>query len=232
MSATDPITPDPRRFSTRLPRPLWIGMATVGLVFVHVGLRIGVPIYRQHVAIREIQRLGGQVSTREVRPHWARRWLPDSRIWLFDAVERVNLAENKSADAAVVHLRSMRGIATTLDYSTMFPGNLGGMRNSVGLDLIDSTITDAGLENLKELRGLEFLILNNTRVTDAALVHLRGLGELVSLDLRGTGVTDSGLTHLTGLRNLTWLDVTDTQVTEEGAAQLEERFSDQLSVER
>jgi hypothetical protein len=29
MSATDPITPERRRYAIKLPRPLWIGLATV-----------------------------------------------------------------------------------------------------------------------------------------------------------------------------------------------------------
>jgi hypothetical protein len=31
MSASDPIIPEPCRFSIRVPRPLWIGVATVVL---------------------------------------------------------------------------------------------------------------------------------------------------------------------------------------------------------
>ena len=53
MSATDPTLPELRRFSIRLPRPLWIGLAAIVLVVVAVGLRVGVPIYRQQVALWE-----------------------------------------------------------------------------------------------------------------------------------------------------------------------------------
>jgi hypothetical protein len=34
MSTTDPIAPDPRRFSIRLPQPIWVGLATVVLMVV------------------------------------------------------------------------------------------------------------------------------------------------------------------------------------------------------
>ena len=54
--ATAPITPEPRRFSIRLPRPLWIGVAAM-VVVGGVGLRIGLPIYWQQAAIREIKRM-------------------------------------------------------------------------------------------------------------------------------------------------------------------------------
>src|SRR5260221_13290110 len=34
MSATNPVTPEPRRFSMWMPRPLWVRLATVVLVAV------------------------------------------------------------------------------------------------------------------------------------------------------------------------------------------------------
>jgi hypothetical protein len=69
MSATDPVAPKPRRFSIRLPRPLWPGVAAVVLVVVALGLQFGVPIYQQHVAVREITEIGGgTMRTRRVHP--------------------------------------------------------------------------------------------------------------------------------------------------------------------
>jgi hypothetical protein len=57
MSDTDSITPNARRFSIGLPRPLWIGVTAFLLVVVAIGLHVGVPIDRQHAAIREIERV-------------------------------------------------------------------------------------------------------------------------------------------------------------------------------
>jgi hypothetical protein len=70
MSTIDPTMPGPRRFSIRLPRPLWIGVAAVLLVVAEAGLRIGVPIYRQHAAVREVKRLGGKVEAERHGPEW------------------------------------------------------------------------------------------------------------------------------------------------------------------
>jgi YD repeat-containing protein/YVTN family beta-propeller protein len=105
-------------------------------------------------------------------------------------------------------------------------------------------VTDAGLWNLKELTGLEKLLLGGTQVTDAGLVHLKGLTELKWLvlsnvqltgvglaHLRGltrlellwlnhTQVNDAGLAHLTGLSNLQRLDLDGTQATDAGLAHL------------
>lgn len=55
MATPDPITPDTRCFAIRLPRLLWIGVATLAAVVV--GVKIGMPIARRHAAISEIERL-------------------------------------------------------------------------------------------------------------------------------------------------------------------------------
>ena len=57
MSITEPhlISSEPRGPALRLPRPLWFGLAALVLVIAALGIRIGVPIYRQQAAIREIE---------------------------------------------------------------------------------------------------------------------------------------------------------------------------------
>ncbi len=65
-----------------------------------VGLHVGVPIYRQQGAIREIERLGGSVERLSRGPDWFRRWMGNRCLkehlgheWpqLFDAVKYVRL---------------------------------------------------------------------------------------------------------------------------------------------
>jgi len=76
MAASDPVTPECRRFSIRLPRPLWIGVATVVLIVAAAALHFGAPLYRQHVAVREIEQLGGQImGTRPRGPSWLRKFV-------------------------------------------------------------------------------------------------------------------------------------------------------------
>ncbi len=79
MVATDPISPETRRFACRLPRPLWIGLAMVVLIVVAVGLRFGIPIYRHEGAIRVIERAGGHVDDymEQTGPPWLRDWVGD-----------------------------------------------------------------------------------------------------------------------------------------------------------
>jgi Leucine-rich repeat (LRR) protein len=57
-------------------------------------------------------------------------------------------------------------------------------------------VTNAGLEHLKGLTGLQYLDLSFTKVTDAGLVYLKGLTELQYLDLWATQVTEAGVEQL------------------------------------
>src|SRR5262245_8096366 len=96
--ATEDANPTPfasRRFSIRLPRPLWIGLATILLIVVAVGLHIGVPIYREQVAIREIERLGGYVQTEQGGPKWVRECIGDQRMKLFDRAIFVDVCDKR-----------------------------------------------------------------------------------------------------------------------------------------
>jgi hypothetical protein len=56
-----------------------------------------------------------------------------------------------------------------------------------------SSVSDAGVEHLKELTGLKELRLDGTQVSDAGLAHLKELKGLTSLDVRKTRVTAKGL---------------------------------------
>ena len=98
-TSPDPIAVEPRRFSIRLPRPMSIFLATVLLVVVSVGLRFGIPIYRQQVAIREIEQVGGSATTVPGGPAWLRKFIGDERMKIFDQVEWVEFASVHSLSA-------------------------------------------------------------------------------------------------------------------------------------
>ena len=98
---------------------------------------------------------------------------------------------------------------------------LKGLTMLDALSLEETDITDVGLEHLKGMTGLHTLILTDTNVTDAGLEHLKGLTDLRSLDLMGTNVTAAGLEHLKGLTNLRQLALEGPQVTDAGLEQLE-----------
>src|SRR5215813_9940598 len=100
MSATSPLStpPEPHRFSVRLPRPLWIGLAAVVLIVGGVALRFGLQIDRQQTAIREIERLGGDIEAEPGGPDWLREWLDDEWMETFDTVTDAHLANTTATD--------------------------------------------------------------------------------------------------------------------------------------
>jgi len=110
MPAADPATPVPCRFSIQPPWPLWIWLAAGVLVVVGVGLRIGGPIYRQQVAIREIERLGGTVQTRSSGPEWLRKWVGDGWMKPLDNVIGVSLLNTEATDDGMAHLTGLTNL--------------------------------------------------------------------------------------------------------------------------
>lgn len=189
------------RFSIGLPRPLWIGLATVVLVVVGVGLRFGLPIYRQHVAIRAIEGMTGIIFTKPRGPNWLRVSVAKDRMMVLDDVIGVHFPIGQATDATLSHL----GCLTKVEV----------------LDLRKTDITDSGLAHLIRLNNLKTLNLSETSVTDAGLVSLRGLITLESLQLAGTQVTDSGLSDLKVLTRLTDLSLKDTRVGDVGLSHLD-----------
>src|SRR5947209_5929419 len=163
MANTEPITPGSRRFSFRLPRPLWIGVATVVLVVGGVAVQFRVIQYRhqrQLAAIREIESAYGYVQTRPGGPEWLRLWVGDERMKVFDEVVEAQLDENETTDAK---MGEIRGLA-----------HLKGMAGLQRLWLNDTKVTDAGMAHLNGMTKLERLWLANTRVTDAGATNLEG----------------------------------------------------------
>jgi internalin A len=200
-------------------------VATGVLVVVAVGLRFGVPIYRQQVAIREIQRFYGTVETRPRGPKWLRERVGDEEMKLFDDVVGVDLSIRPATDATIGHVGRFASLQDlSLGNTQVTEAGLAHLKGLTGLKLLslsNTQVTDAGLAHLKGLTRLEHLYLENTRVSDAGLEHLKGLTRLKDLLLNGADVTDGGLVHLEGLSNLRWLSLGGTQVTDAGIATLE-----------
>ena len=73
------------------------------------------------------------------------------------------------------------------------------MTSPLVLNLVVTSVTDAGLANLKGLTNLSASTSSGTSVTDAGLAHLKGLTNLSKLVLADTRVTDAGLANLKGL---------------------------------
>ena len=57
-------------------------------------------------------------------------------------------------------------------------------------------MTDAGLKDLRRLKGLKRLYLSGTRITDAGLSELKEFKDLDILQLGSTQITDAGFDEL------------------------------------
>src|SRR5260370_28508191 len=141
MVSTAPSIPDPRRFSVRLPSAAWIGLATVLVTGVFVGLRISVPIYRHHAAMREIECLGGKAKFRTVHrgPKWLRERVGYDRMARFEPVVGLGLRGTQVTDATLRQISCLTSMQR--------------------LGLVNTSVTDAGLVHLKGLARLEILHL-------------------------------------------------------------------------
>ncbi len=93
----------PKRF--RIPRPGVLLPIALVLVVIAVGLSVWVPYHREHVAIREIERLGGMVTTEQGGPEWLRDLAGDELMVGFDRVVEVNFVSYPPiADDDLKHL--------------------------------------------------------------------------------------------------------------------------------
>ena len=96
---------------------------------------------------------------------------------------------------------------------------LKGLR---ALNLTSTQITDAGLKDLKELRGLRFLALDRTQITDAGLKDLKELKDLQTLYLYENQITDAGLMDLKELKGLKFLCLAGTKISSAGLKDLKQ----------
>ena len=80
---------------------------------------------------------------------------------------------------------------------------LRGLNNLETLYLVNTKVTDAGLEkHFKDLTSLKNLYLVGTNVSDAGVETLKRMDSLWVLYLDSTHLTDAGLEQLTGLTML------------------------------
>jgi hypothetical protein len=221
----DPTTRKPPRRRRWIPLSLWfiaVFLPVVGVVgFTWVSVRG----YRNAVAIREIERLGGEVHTRPRGLEWLQERVRvyDERRELFDDVILVRLNSTSVTDVSLAHLTDLSSLEDLGLRGTRVTD--AGLADLKGLKLRalwldDTQVTDAGLAHLSGLTTLEFLSLKKTPVTDAGLAQLSGLTGLEVLDLDNTQVTDAGLAHLRGLTSLRELRLLDAPVTDAGIAEL------------
>src|SRR5262249_23471598 len=87
--------------------------------------------------------------------------------------------------------------------------------NRLVLSVVDTAVTDRGLESLRELVSLEVLDLQGNSIGDVGLKSLQGLTNLHSLNISHTKITGGGLQYLKALTRLMSLELGKTKVDDE-----------------
>ena len=198
MKTIDPTDPEPRRFSIRLPRPLWIGISATLLIIVAAGLRFGVSGYQRRVAVREIERFNGSIQYLNRRgPNWLLVWMNEDRMqWFSDP-----------------------------DHLVFWPGEANLRRRSrtggVIVPTVGPLIDDDNLKCVLGLPNLKSVDIAFSSVSDAGVKHLIGLRRLENLRLEGSDVSNESIPFLSQMTTLKRLNVEHTRITSSGARTLE-----------
>lgn len=135
--------------------------------------------------------------------------------------------QGKATEAGFAHLRGLNNLEDLRVYGPSATSDaeliqLKGLRRLKRLNIQDAKLTDAGLGHLKGLTSLEDLMINGNLITDAGLAQLRGITSLKGLFIGSNQneVTDDGLVFLEGLINLEILDIGYSRVTDRGLVHL------------
>ena len=139
-------------------RTLLIVVLVLGVFFGWLGSRLQRAARHRQMAAElhgvkaEVESLGGRIYAYTDRPpNWLDKLLGDPGV--FD-VQTVTMGQ--AADADLKHLK-----------------DLSGVFHSWELDLTDTPITDAGLDHLKKLTGLQSVNLHGTKVTGVGATRLK-----------------------------------------------------------
>ena len=99
---------------------------------------------------------------------------------------------------------------------------LKGLRRLEVLLLDDTLVTDAGMATVASLSSLRELSLYRNEIGDLGVEHLKTLPKLSKLELSYTYVDDAGLDHLPALKELKSVSLYGTLATEEGFKKLQQ----------
>lgn len=89
------------------------------------------------------------------------------------------------------------------------------------LDLSLTHVTDAGLQEIKNLKGItDFNLYFAEYVTDEGVAYIKDWKQLRRLNLHGTKASDTALEHIAGINTLEFLDVGSTLMTDVGLERL------------
>ena len=122
--------------------------------------------------------------------------------------------------------RNAQGRVTGVSFRGSWVGDadlrgLNALPDLVTLDLSLTHITDQGMQEIKNLRGITELNLYYAEyVTDEGLAAIKDWKKLKRLNVHGTKVGDTGLEHISGVAPLESLNVGSTLMTDVGLERL------------
>jgi Leucine-rich repeat (LRR) protein len=123
-------------------------------------------------------------------------------------------------------IRNAQGRVTGVSFRGSWVGDadlrhLNELSDLTTLDLSLTHITDQGMQEIKNLRGITELNLYYTEyVTDEGVAAIKDWKKLKWLNLHGTKVGDTGLEHISGITALEYLNVGSTLMTDVGLERL------------
>jgi hypothetical protein len=200
---------------------------------IWLGLKIGRDIRLQQ-AIATVTSVGGHLKIHDRSPDfpwglWANRYeldfygvskpLSETAFTHLDTFAPANLWDLDLTNTGIT------------DESLKSVGLLGGLE---GLSLANETyvsgekipdkpqnrITDAGLQEIRELRELIRIQLGGTDVTDEGLKCLAGMRRLRCIYLEGTRITGTGFVQIRSLKDLLSLELNGCPISSDGYAEL------------
>jgi hypothetical protein len=78
------IMPEPK--SRRIPHPIWFGVVALLMLVVAVFLSVWIPYHREQIAIREIERLGGEARSQSIGSEWLQKSIGNEWLRYFESV--------------------------------------------------------------------------------------------------------------------------------------------------
>ncbi len=166
---------------------------------------------------------------------------PKDEFWLIDklrsilprdyfyAVLAVDLTGCEFQDLDLVVLKQLPRLRSLgLSDTNVTDAGLENLKDLVDLEELElgrrkrENLSDIGIAHLKNLKKLKSLWIYNSTITDAGMLQLSGMTELIELHLPHSNISDSGLMHLRGLSKLKFLNVANTLVTRKGVLALQE----------
>lgn len=166
----------PPLMAMRSLRSVWWLSLALSAIFLLLGLRALIPLYRHQAALETLYARGGRLHTECNLPEWLAEELPYRWELAFARVTSASFDHCRFTDADMVHL--------------------AGLQSLVALSLRGTAITDAGLRSLGGLSELESLSLRATSVTDAGIEEVTRLPKLKTLFVGMSETTPAGLARI------------------------------------